>query len=191
VTETSVQGPEAQAVIDLVKQFRRLSDPASDPDAAVRAKIEDFLHRHLVRNGSEGTNEDEAQAALSGEIESTPRQWPDDPVRLARLLVEVFDEARSDCRRRYPRPRNWCAWALRTGARWKSSTPRCPANFRTLRPNENVAAWRTETAVWQALRDRVDARKLHICQNRIAIVEASNHCAVLQIKRSKTAERLR
>jgi hypothetical protein len=92
VTETSVQGPEAQAVIDLVKQFRRLSDPASDPDAAVRAKIEDFLHRHLVRKGSEGTNEDEAQAALSGEIESMPGQWPDDPVRLPRQLVEVFDD---------------------------------------------------------------------------------------------------
>lgn len=156
MTETSIRYPEAQAVTDLVHQFRCLSDPASDPDAAVRTKLEDFLHRHLARKGSEGTNEDEAQAALPGEIESTPGQWPDDPVRLPRLLVEVFNDgslrlpatlipARATG---VPSTENRCSLEVIDAA--------LSRQFPTLRPNENAAAWRAETAVWQALRDRID-----------------------------------
>ena len=103
---------EALAVIDLIEQFRRLSDPTADPDVALRGIVRNFFRQHLRSKGSEGTSLDEAEAAFRKAIEGAPAQWPYAPTGSSSCCARC-SPIRTCCRQRCRHRHNWSGSASR------------------------------------------------------------------------------
>jgi hypothetical protein len=83
---------EAQAVKALVEQFRRLTDPASDPEAAVRDKLQAFMHDCIDARRSLGLSRDEGEVLLLEAAERNPGYWRTSRERLTELWRQTFTE---------------------------------------------------------------------------------------------------
>jgi hypothetical protein len=75
----------------LLEQFRRMIDPASDPEAAIRDKLKVFMRAWLDAKGSEGGHVNEGKRLLIEAAERDPRHWHASPDRLRLLWSEIFD----------------------------------------------------------------------------------------------------
>jgi hypothetical protein len=80
------------SIAELVAKYRRLSQPDEDPDREVRERLRHFFSHYLRSKGRAGGTTEEATERLHAAQQHTPRAWPEDPARLARLLDEVISD---------------------------------------------------------------------------------------------------
>jgi hypothetical protein len=138
---------EAQAVKALVEQFRRMTDPASDPEAAIREKLQAFMRDCLAGKRSRGLSFDEGQALLLKAAEGDPNYWRTSLDQLKELWRQTFNGPERLPLLSPPAQLVWLGVETR-----QPDTITEQALFRqfpALTPPERVAAWRESAAYFR------------------------------------------